>query len=230
MQVTANELVKRIRLRTDQVDSPQFKDEEIRTFIYESANQLYEIITQAYKDWYTVPTTLTLVNGQESYDLPDDVRRIEAVYLISANGNRFPLIQFTKREFRRNVNRGLWAQWGIMYRMMGNKIYFTPIPNNTDQVTCEVWITPSYKPPANPDDRMDTVLPAGFEEWIILDVALKMSVRLRLKEQVDMYVKDKSTVEKRIIDAAAVRSADPLRAPNIYRDSNGIWNGPVRGL
>lgn len=230
MQVTANELVARIRLRTDQVNSPQFTDEELQTFIYESANQLYEIITLTYKDWYTTPTTLDLAFGQEAYDLPNNTRRVEAVYIMSANGNRFPLIQFTKREFRRNVNRGLWAQWGIMYRIMRNKIYFTPIPNNNDNVTVELWITPGYKKPANPDDPMDDVLPPGWEEWIICDVAVKMMVRLRLKEQSDAFMAARKEAEKRVIDGASNRSADPLRSPNIYRDSNGGWSmgGPGR--
>lgn len=219
---TVNFLVTEVLYRSGFTNSATFTNAEIKDYVYGSLNQLYELICQSWNEFYTDRYYLDLVAGQEAYPLPTDFRALDYIYNIqSGPGTRYKLRPYSENEYARFSINYVVPAWPLFYRIRKNMLYLLPLPGVTKAQALEVWYTPQFSKPVTDDAPVDPVFPNGFEEWVVLDVCIKMFTKLALPEQRAMFMQDKQIVERRIIDATAVRNSDPVVMTDAYE--NNIW-------
>lgn len=226
-----NSLVLSARRYANQVNTATFTDDELRDYVYASAAQLYEIAVSAYNDYYVTRFTLDIVARQESYDLPQDFRSLSAIYAVNAGpGTRWMMTPYTSTEYAKYSINFTNPQWPMMYRLRGKKLFLLPVPATSRAGALEIWYTPQFHRPDSNDVSFDEVLPNGFEEWIALDVAIKMATKMRLADLQGMLMDLKKPVEKRVIGGLAIRSSDPPRMVDLADNNFWFpWNGGTGG-
>lgn len=156
-EVSLVDLVGKIRKRANMENSQFVTDPEIKDYVNSSIADLYDLIcTHRGEQYFEKNTSVSIVNGQEAYDLPDDFYKVEV--LMSASG--FPIDTFDRRE-------AFHKAMPLKYNIMNNKL----VVNRTDS-SCEVKL---YYIPLAPtlvldDDTTDFY--NGWERYVILDVAI----------------------------------------------------------
>jgi len=213
---TINSLVTRIRQRSDQIGSDTFDDEtELKPWIRGSLAQLHEILCQRAVDYYTTARPLSLIAGQEAYSLPSDFKQLQDIFVLYNGGqSRQQMRNFSVDEFGA-LNAPQFHTAPLRYRLMRNLIYIQPVPTFDAFNALEMYYTPQYRPPLLDYTPIDEVLPDGWEEWAVLDVIQKMSIKTRL-QNMDDILKSKAQMEARLIAGASIRDGF---AP-VMRDAN----------
>jgi len=114
-------------------------------WINDALAELDDILAKKFEDHRVSKTNVTLVVNTEDYALPTDFYRLKAVFLLFSAG----VGQTQRMELKRFSLRQLDAlSWSLIskrnllltYRVMGNKIYFEPTPQQVN--TVEVWYLP----------------------------------------------------------------------------------------
>lgn len=228
---SVNSLVLAARRLTNQVNVPTFTDDEIREYVHASCAQMYEITVAAYNDYYTERYYIDLIANKEAYDLPSDFRSLNAVYSTQTGpGTRWMLKPYTATEYARYSINFVNPQWPFMYRLRRNKLFLLPVPAVNRLQGLEVWYTPQYQRPLSNDQPFDSVLPNGFEEWVVYDVAIKMATKMRLEDLGGMLIDERAKIEKRVIGGLAIRSSDPPRMVDLADNNFWFpWNGGANG-
>lgn len=239
---TVNTLLTTIRQRFDHVNSTTFDDTtELKPWIRDSLKQLYEIIVGRWQDWYTVPSVLTLKKYQESYQLPQNFRAMVQVYMLYTNNvvasgsptgpyYREPLMPFTMKEYGRYTSQAVYVrQWPLLYRIMNQKIYFTPTSTMDLQNAIEYWYVPQWMPPPDDDMPIDTELPNGFEEWVVADVMIKMATKLRESDRIQPLQSQKAELLDRVKSGAATRNGDAPMMTDVYNFPRWTWLNSTPG-
>lgn len=197
---TINSLIARIRQRSDQLNSATFDDEtELKPWLRGSLSQLYDIINQRAKDYYTTARPISLMAGQEAYSLPSDFRSLADLWVLQNGGTqRLQMRNFGPDEFGQ-INAGDYR-----YRLMRNLLFIQPVPAADAFNALEMHYVPQYRAPLLDYSPIDEVLPDGWEEWAVLDVLQKMSIKTRL-QNMDDILKSKAQIEARLIASSAIR-------------------------
>jgi hypothetical protein len=161
--VTYAELLRRAKSAADMVYSNFLEAQDWLDLINASTRALYNKLTEADQDFYTTSTTLTTNGRDKTYRLPDDFYKLRGVDYVSYGQQR----SMKKFSFR-DRNRYQDAQEIIRYRLQGSNIAFEPVPSAQ---TITIWYVPVFEGFAEDDDEFDGV--NGWEEWIVLDAAIK---------------------------------------------------------
>lgn len=229
-------IVAEARRRFDQRNSTTFNDSiELIPWTRDSLKQIYEIVTQAWRDWYTVRRPMSLSGGVERYSLPSDVRALVGVYMVYNNGvtgqpgaYKELLHEMPRSDWGRYGTSNIWRRWPMLYRMQNKDLYFTPVPSIDYVNAIELQYVPQWRGPLLDWTPIDDVLPNGWEEWVVLDVAIKMAVKLKM--DTDAFLQQKMEIQKRIVQGAASRTAEPPKKRDIYSYSRYTWyNGTPGG-
>lgn len=216
---TINTLTAKVRQRADQIGSTTFDDaSELKLWIRASLVQLQEMLCQEDEDWYTSTVPLTLHAGIEAYSMPSDMRRLNGVYaLYNYGANRIRLEQFDKENFGA-MNYPSTVPKPLCYRLYRNLLYIQPTPTVDIYNALEVVYTPEKKHPVLDYTQIDDMLPSGADEWVVLDVLQKMSVKTRL-QNMDDILKSKSQQEARLRKLLRTRSDIAPRMRDAYRST-----------
>jgi hypothetical protein len=110
-----------------------------------------------------------------------------------------------------------WVGRPIRYILKGAKIIFTPVPTTTDTVI--MYYVPS---PAEITAGSSIECFSGFDEYIILDVAIKM----KQKEESDVSVlaMEKAEMWKSVMDTLQGRDVSfPQKVTDIARLNDQAW-------
>lgn len=191
--------------RADMLNSAFIETQELTDMVNSSYAELYDLLTTLYgNDYYATTSILNFVNGQQSYTLPSDFYKLLGVDLKIDATRKAALKPFMFPERNRYQNSLLPSIYGFLqfrYRLNGNNIIFTPVPDSAREVT--LWYIPVVSTLVNEGDTFDGV--NGYEEYIIIDVARK----LRIKEESDVseLMADKAAMITRINDSAQNRDA-----------------------
>lgn len=142
------------------------------------------------------------------------------VYLTSGSAPnivRVPLRVFNLNEYQ-NLPPSIYLapQWPTMYRVMGKQIWFTPLPSQSYTNALEILYIPQFQAPVNDDQPIDTVLPNGWERWVEFDTCVQVAMRMRLAEYYATYMKERDTVESRIVKAVTVRDEQPQYMTDVF--------------
>jgi len=216
---TINTLTAKIRQRADQIGSTTFDDtSELKLWIRASLVQLQEMLCQEDEEWYTNTVPLTLHAGIEAYSMPSDMRRLNSVYALYAFGaNRQRLQQFDKEDYGA-LNYPSLAGKPLMYRLYRNLLYIQPTPTADIFNALEIVYTPERRHPVLDYTQIDDMLPSGADEWVVLDVLQKMSVKTRL-QNMDDILKSKAQQEARLRKLLRTRSDVAPRMRDAWRTS-----------
>lgn len=163
-------LITQARQRADQVGSQFVSDSEALDYLKLGYQNFYDLVVQSNNTYYLSSFDITLVSGQQDYPLPADFYKLLGMDLMATVGAPVTLRPFQWNERNRYKYAGLTTMAGPVYRynLLGSNVRFTPIPGTG---SIKVYYTPLAVLPTADTDNMDTM---GFDEFMILSVALKM--------------------------------------------------------
>jgi hypothetical protein len=166
--VTFQELIDDAKDRADMVGSTFVSDTTWKRYINKSKDVLYDYLIGAFgEDYYTIDYDFNLVGGTDSYALPADFYKLVSVELDLGGNEYLPLKRFSLR----NRGRGYYNRYynTYKYRLLGDKIYFTPNPSTGSAV--KLWYIPLA---TNLVELSDTLKGfSGWDEFITIDAAIK---------------------------------------------------------
>lgn len=228
--VTLADLKERSREAADMVGSTFVEDPELTRYINASTQELYDLLIAAYgQEYYLAEFSIPVVGGVDTYTLSDDFYKLLGVDLIlSASGNEavtlHPYSLSERNKFNNsylsvsNSNGSVRAR----YRLQNNTIKLIPEPSGG--YSLNIHYVPAMEKLALDVDEVDGV--NGWEEYIILDVAIKM---LRKEESdITALTFEKNDMLKRIEAMAGSRdigmseSVSDVSATQ-YELTNGIY-------
>lgn len=192
LNVTLAYLKEEVRARADQQNSRFISDVELLAYINGSYSALYDKLVEAAEDYYRKEYQIPIVQGQYSYPVPEDFYKILGVdYLRSAQ--YYPMDKFNFRE---------------------REAYLTQptIPAS------KLWYVPVITRLVDDTDTIDGV--NGWEEWLILDAAIKCMA----KEESDpsTLMQQWKAADDRI---STMRKDRDQGQPGTTTDSAGGWRG-----
>ncbi len=236
---TQREFIERVRQRADMEDNYFVSDVEIQTYVNSGIAELHDILIQTYgQDYYVNSRTFTTTAGTDTYSLISGVAATSDFYKLRGvdcmiNGQEWFTLQpfnFNERNLYQN-----WGQWSVLglsnirYRLVGESIVFTPVPDAATSV--RLWYIPTAftfygDPPlqVTPDDYAGQTYRDlnGYSEYVVIDAAIKCLQKEESDVQVLML--QKQAMKKRIEDAANNRDAGhPESVTDVYRGNNQFW-------
>lgn len=163
------------RLRADKVGSSYIKKDELTSYINSSYAELYDLLIGAYgNDYYLKLNSFTTVGGTDTYSLPSDFYKMIGMDFKLTASRRLTLRPFQFNERNRYQEGAYWSAVvgisGPRYHIQGNDIKFRPTPDGAYQI--DHWYIPCCPVLVNDNDTVDGI--NGFEEYIIVDCAIKM--------------------------------------------------------
>jgi hypothetical protein len=224
LTATLLEMRTQVRQRADMVGSNFCTDPEIDGYLNKSITKLYDLLVKNYgEDYYTDPTpsTISVVAGTDTYSLPTTFYKLSGMD-VQVGSLWVPIHKYGMG----NRNR---AQEGKLvrdarYRLLSNKIRFTPIP--TASHTVRLWQIPAPTKLVADADTFDGI--AGWEEFAIVDAAIKCLS----KEESDTsaLMVEKKELEDRIISLSANRDiVEAERITDINEEAEQLDNAYVYG-
>jgi len=173
--VTLSQIMEQSRLRADKKGSGFIQNDELISYINNSYAELYDLLVGAYgNDYYSKEYQFSTNGNSNEYALPKDFYKLLGVdYIISPNGV-LTLKPYQLNERNRYQNGTYWSAlvgvYGPRYRITSNNIHFAPNPDGAYNIKLiYVPVCPTLKLET---DRLDGV--NGWEEYIIIDAAIKM--------------------------------------------------------
>lgn len=197
--VTLSELRTQARQRADMVGSNFVSDSELNGYINASIAELYDLLVLNYgEEYFTSPTahTFSTSSGTDMYDLPATFYKLSGIdVLVGSRWVPIKKYQFKERNRGQDGSRVRDAR----YRLHGSKVRFTPEPTGTHSV--RMWYIPAPTKLSLDADTFDGI--SGWEEYVVVDAAMKMLS----KEESDVSVlsKEKDRLTVRIQMASANR-------------------------
>lgn len=218
-------------LRTDvrnKADAPSANfptDAELTRDINLSAKKLYDLILDAGgQEQYLTSATIPLVAGTAAYTLPNGTLYSSAPEFYRAFGVDIDIggptlvalrpFQFAERN---KYVRGGWNPEVAQYRIQGSQIRFIPTPTVARNVT--LWYAPVLTALSDDGDTLDGF--NGFEEFVVLDVAIKYCHKARLQSM--GFAAQLQAETERIRAAVAKRDQG---FPEVVTDVEGIGIDP----
>lgn len=221
--VTLSTFRTRARRRADMENSTFIADAELTQYINDSIAELYDLlIATRGENYYIDSDTITTVPGTDSYSLPSDFLKLMAVDWVHSNGQSYDLKEFMWQERNKYNNPLFYSQafGNTRYQLRGDEIVFTPIPSAAN--TIKLWYIPSFTPLQYDYDSFNGI--NGWEEYVIIDAAIKM--RVKEESPIDELVLAKQQMKERIQQASSGRnSAEPARVTDVNsRAYKNIWS------
>ena len=222
--VTLSSLQEQSRQRADLEDSNFISDSELTGYINSSYAELYDVLVTAFVDYYLTSSELSIATGN-SIPLPSDFYKLRGVdYKLSTTDwvNLYKYNFERRNSQNRDTIRTFKGEPTRQYRLQGSNLVIEP----EDQAIGDyrLWYVPVYTKLVATTDTLDGV--NGYEEYIVIDAAIKMGI----KEETDVQglMVQKAQILKRITDAAAERD---IGQPEVIADTqtdlyydDHIWN------
>lgn len=158
--------------RADMANSRLVRDARWTAYINAAKDELYDLLVSAYgEDYFTTSSTISLVSGTSSYSLPSDFYKLRGVDYKIDTLNYAPLkkFEFSNRN-RYNYGTYFWRSRCLTYRyrIIGNKIHFTPEPNENNDI--RIWYIPLSPNLSDDSDEFDGF--NGWTEFVIIRAAI----------------------------------------------------------
>jgi hypothetical protein len=140
--VSLTELRLLTRQRADQENSQFVNDTELTRYLNNSWGELYSLINENFnEDYFTTTSTVSMVSGTDTYDLPSDFYKMRGVDLVVTSTESVPLKRYNWAQRTRNALT-VYAR-DYKYRVQKGSIVFSPVPSTTDSV--KLYYIPSPK-------------------------------------------------------------------------------------
>ncbi len=220
--VSLTDMRTRARRYADMEQSQFVTDAEVDAYLNDSLADLYDQLVAAYgEDYYMTSQVVTTIAGVASYTLPTAFYKLAGVVRVDQNvspeRNLGTLNRWERQELFATDN-SLDFNYP-RYRIVANTIQFSPPP--AGGLTIRVFYIPVSPLLVNGTDTFDGI--NGFEDWAVLDTAIKMGD----KEEMDTSAlrARKERIERRIMDMGANRDAnEPARVADVSGWGYPWWN------
>jgi len=212
---TLAQLKLRARERGDMVNSRFISDSEITSYINASVSELYDLlIATRGENYYISEFPITTISGTKDYTLPAGFLKLMGVDWVISAGSTVNMQEFQWKE-RNLYTDPAWIN-GVFgnsrYQLRGGSITFSPTPTSSQAVN--VWYIPKPTALAVDADTFDGI--NGWEEYVIIDVAIKM--RVKEESPVQELLLAKKEMKERIAQASKGRdSSEPPRVQDTFR-------------
>lgn len=200
--VTLSSLETQVRQRADMVGSSFITDVgELDEYVNQSVARLYDQIVQADEDYYTTGVSLTLVAGTQTYSIASiasDFYKLRGVsiYFDPQRIVTLDRLAWQERNDYTNVWVGEVSGMPRKFIVLGGTISFTPIPgSNYTAIFNYIPVPPRLT--ANGSITFDGN--AGWEEFVVLDAAIKCLFKEESFEAVDRLIAEREALLARII-------------------------------
>lgn len=191
-----------VRNRADMSFAEDFiTDAELTEYINQSIARLYNIIVNQAQDHYIISTTQAITPGTNDYALPNDFYKLRGVDIL-VNGVYVPL---QRESFYKRSDNNMGLQVGITvpttYRVVGSNIRVFDTPSAT---TIKLWYIPAPTRLSADSDTFDGI--SGFEEWVVIDSAIKCKVKQ--EDDVSILLVERGALQMEIIDSISPRDME----------------------
>ncbi len=209
MATTLLQLRTRARERADMVGSTFCSDPEINNWLNLGLAELYDMTVNAYEDYYTTSTTLTISSGN-SAALPETFYKLRALDF-NLNGQWVELTQFNFNERNRSGSGEGYLHntyTGRKFRIMGDNILITP----TDAAigSYRLWYVPLVTTLSADASTIPRILSdSKWDEYIVLYAAERM------------LSKEESSIVDVTKERAEIANRVTLMSPNRQVDASG---------
>jgi len=216
---TLVELRNQVRQRADMENSTFVSDAELNNYINLSYAELYDLIIDKHgEDYYIQDQVYTGSPSQDTFALPSNFYKLRGVDLLTSAGQAVTLRRFEFSERNRFTNVSQAVDGDYRYRLRGSNLVLTPALSAQHQL--KLWYIPKPIKLVADSDAIDGV--NGFEEYVIIDAAIKC----RIKEETDTstLIYQKQSIETRINRMADNRDAnEPSRIVDININSRDSY-------
>lgn len=211
----------RARRYADMEQSQFVTDSEVNDYLNDSLADLYDQLVAAYgEDYYMASQVVTTLANVSTYTLPAAFYKLSGVVRVDQNvtpeRNMGTLDRWERLETFQ-VSNSLNFNYP-RYRIVANTIQFSPTP--AAGLTIRLFYIPVSPVLVIDSDTFNGI--NGFEDWAVLDAAIKMGD----KEEMDVSAlrARKDRLERRIMDMGANRDANESAR---VTDVSG-WGSPWR--
>ena len=204
----------KVRRRADQESVGFITDLELNDYINASLAELHEILVMEDLAYYESEQTVT-ADGSSTYALPTDYFGTQTVERVSGT-TYAPLTPVDAGERHRYAGTGE----AIAYRVVGNNLELLPAP--TSGTYRHTYV--AYPALLTLDaDTIDGHM--GWEEWIVVDCAIKCHIKEDSTPRALMAERERLT--ERVVTAAKARLLrHGGRVNEVSRGSDPIIDGP----
>lgn len=230
------------QLRSDLLNSSFVTTDEWNIYINKSMFALFDTLTMKYGDDYFVATPYTIsTTGAKNYALPDGSTAFSvngvtppAVYKMIgvdcgvAVGNNawVTLPRYNWIDRNRFVYPQLQANalgvFNLSYRQMGDQLFFIPNPSAGQYI--QIWYVPIMSMLLRDTDMLSFSI-SGWDEFVILDAAMKALIKEESFEQADALKDEKNTILLRIESAAENRDVGQPNTVSDVQTNCGFYDG-----
>jgi hypothetical protein len=201
-----------VQARADIENDPHITSAEVDRFINQSIAALHQKAALAGEDEYTTSVAIPTVAGSESYTVASAFFKIVSADAL-VSGEVRPLRRWTFAERHLFLNATSWSSTSqpLAYRLVGgDTIKLLPVPDGVYTVT--VWYIPASTVLAADGDLYDGR--DGFEEWVVLDAAIKC--KTKSEEDIRELVGERDRVMLDILASLATKDqARPERVQDV---------------
>lgn len=222
--VTLLQLRNSAKDRADMSGSTRIDDNQWNEYINKSKDALYDLLISAYgADYYanSTPTVVTVVTGVDTYSLPTDFYKLNLLEYKIDNNTYRTLYPFSLATKNKQNYYNYFSNAEMKYKIHGNKLIIHPMPQSG--AVLNMWYTPLSTNLTGDADPLDGF--NGWEEFIILDVAIK-SARSEETDTADLE-RDRAVIVKRLEEMAENRDmAFPAKIQDVNRNrysANSIY-------
>tara|TARA_R110002126_G_scaffold172712_6_gene321517 strand:- start:2861 stop:3547 length:687 start_codon:yes stop_codon:yes gene_type:complete len=221
---TLAQLRTRARERSDQENSTFVSPTELLSYINASYQELYDILVGKYEDYYTTKTTSVIASGDSTITLPTDFYKLRGIdFKLDTNTwvavGKFNFIE--RNVLNRSIVRRGAGFRETQYRVIGGEVQIEP--EDSADGTYRIWYTPLPTLLSAETDTIDGI--QGWEEYVIIDVAIKMMAK---EESSTTHLeREKAAMLTRIESMAANRDSGQPETisdtTNTFYDSDALY-------
>lgn len=229
--VTLANLRNSARVRSDLRVSSIFSDGDFNDAINGSISEVYDLQVLAWgENAFLTSSVFPLVSGQQLYTVPQNLYKIFGVDWAQAAGNPYITMEnyeFNERNRLNSVNLNIstypggtnmrYCYYGSSNNGLSQSLSFMPIPNAANQI--QLWYVPSPTPLVNDSDSFNFY--AGFDEYVILDAAIKACVAE--ETDVSMFMAQKSALYERLRDSITHKDVNNSHSVTDVENLNDGW-------
>jgi len=211
--MTLLELRTLIRQRANMENSQFVTDAELTNYVNASYAELYDLLVSRFEDYFIQdPYQFTLTNSVSKAALPSDFYKLRGVDLqLNSPTDWVSVSQYNFAE--RNTRKLNQARYGnfVSYRVLGSNIQVMPAESAAG--TYQLWYIPRIVKLENDSDSLTGVM--DFEEYIVVDAAIKCLIKEESETSVLLAVKEQ--LRQRILTMSSSRDAGtPERVGDVY--------------
>lgn len=216
---TLTNLLDDLRKRADIENvTDRFPDAELTEYLNQSIARLYSSLDMMDHTYYQTFRVVTTVDNTGSYSLPANFWHMKRVTL-TFEGKPYTLRRFNPLDTDAIERLGQSNYYPVFYELAEDNIILRPTPAGDYDVTLYYAMAPQRLTTGS--DTFDGV--AGFEEWVILNAAIK--VRRKNRQDATDLMSDAAEVWSWIESTGHDRDVgQPIQVADLQDPYDGGWN------